>query len=654
MTRRFQRHKVWQAPIEGLNLSDPPELVTLTQATDLVNVYHEGGFLKKALGYAKNTTIALTKGGDTIIIGKIYDFINDAGTSTKVAEGIREGASARRYVLEHDGTDWVSISTTKADLSTFDADEDINFATFGDRLIICNGQDRNTVWTGTGGEAYFLGINPPTNTLVDPGEIAGAIPDATYFYTYTYKSTATGFESNPRAITAGFSVAYTLGGAQRVWASPADTSVTGEDADKWELYRTVAGGAAAGPYFSVGDADVGVAITDNVLDSALGPQLELDHDVAPDCQIPHVWRNRLWLTGDPSNKSTTYYSRVGTAAYFPGVGSPAGDAFGPVNLENVDASDGEVNTGLGDMGNILVMTKERSIHLYVHGGGDKFPKMATIRRHGCLNHRSIVQKDGLWMADQNGIWFFDGQASFKVSTRIDSIFDDMSASGKTKFHAVWYEPLSFYVLFYQRSGSTLTDAAIIIDSRNRRPQADRVGIFKMEPLKCNGSGLVTDDDGEPNVWTGHDEGHGYLFFKPNTYSFDTAAYKAFFKSAIVQLDPNILFRFREAIMTVRTTGSWQVGLDWNLDFGNRVGGSTNVDISAVSMDATWIFAGSSVTWTFAAVGVSWALTTLAIIDATAEIEGESKSIQFTVSNDNANENFDISKMGLRAQVKKVA
>lgn len=645
MTRLNELTAVWRPPLQGLNTDDPVEMLPDLQSPDLVNFIHHEGYMRKVPGFAKSSTTALTIGGDTITIGRIYDFIKADGTQAYVAEGIRTGASAQRYVLKFVSGSW----SATAILSGLDANAEINFATFGNYLIICNGVDNNFMSDGTAAGTFRLGISPPTNTLTAPATAGGSIPDGTYYYAYTYLNNTTGIESNPRV--GALAVTYSGGPFQGTFTAPASTAAAGEGASHWKLYRTVVGGLSTGPFFFVAQGTIAASIVDNLTDTSLGAQIELDHDVAPKCQVPHVWRGRVWLTKETANPSTVYYSRVDKLGYFP---QAVGDAQGARNYENVDLSDGQRMIGIGDLGNMIVFFKERSAHPYLHAGGDSFQQLSTIRTFGASNHRAILQRHGgIWTADFNGIWYFDGQVGLRVSQRIDSIFSAMSDAGKTKFHAAWYEAFKVYVLFYQRSGSTSTDAALVVDTFGVRPRADKVGLFKLEPLKCYGSGMITDSNGKPIIWIGGTAGHSYEFFKDNNNNFDGAAYTAYFKTKHFQADPHWIFRFREFIGTFRASVVTDAVINYVIDFGARAG-STSITLDVIGSSVTWTYLGSSASWTYAAVGVTWSGTTTTVTDKEAEIEGEGKAIQFSLSNNDLDADIRTSKIGMRAQRKKKA
>lgn len=637
--------RTWPAPIQGLNTDNPAELIPELQSPDLINFYHDEGFLRKALGFSKSSTTALTIGGDTITIGRIYNFIKADGTQAYIAEGVRTGSSPQRYVLKFVSGSWSATYI----LNGLNATAEINFATFGNYLIICNGVDDNYMSDGTAAGTFRLGISPPTTGLGAPTQAAGNITNATYFYRYTYLNNTTGIESNP--ITSGLSVLYADGSgfSKGTFTAPTNTSAANEGAGHWKLYRTVAGGLTSGPYFLIATGTIAASIEDNLNDTAIGVQIEIDHDVAPKCQVPHVWRSRLWATKETANPSTAYWSRVDKLAYFPrGIGDP----LGVINFENVDLNDGDRMTGIGDIGNLLCFYKERSCHPYIHSGGDAFQKLGTIRTFGASNHRTIIQRQGgIWSADFNGVWYFDGQAGIRTTMRIDTTFSGMSDAGKVKFHSAWYEPLNAYILFYQRSGSTSTDAAIMVDTFGLRPRADRVGLFKLEPLKCYGSGMLTDSNAKPIIWIGGTAGHSYEMFKTGVFTYDTAAYSAYFDTKNHQLDPHAIYRMREFIGTFRSTTVGDVTLGWNFDFGNDARG-TSFSVTQSGQTVAWTYASAAASWTFGGNPASWIIASSTISDIEAEIEGEGKSIQFTLSNGISAQDMAISKYGFRAQRKR--
>jgi len=641
--------RTWPAPIQGLNTDNPVELIPDSQCPDMLNVYHEEGSLRKSLGFSKSSSVALVLNTVTITIGRIYNFIKADGTQAYVAEAIQTGGTggSQRHVVKFASGSW---STTPI-LSGLNADAEINFATFGNYLIICNGVDNNFMSDGTAAGTFRLGISPPTNALGAPAQAAGAITNATYRYKYTYTNNTTGIESNPT--TASISVAYAdgSGASQGTFTAPANSSAAAEGVSHWTLYRTVAGGAAAGPYFKVTTGTIAANIVDNLADSSLGVQMEMDHDVAPKCQVPHVWYNRLWLTKETANPSTAYWSRVNKLAYFP---QQIGDPLGANNVENMDLSDGDRVTGIGDIGNMICFYKNRSVHPYVNSGGDAFYRVETKRTFGAANHRSIIQRQGgLWSADFNGIWYFDGQAGIRTTLRIDTTFSAMSDAGKAKFHAAWYEMLNVYILFYQRTGSTSTDAAIMVDTFGLRPRADRVGLFKLEPLKAYGSGMLTDSNGKPIVWIGGTVGHSYEMFKTGVFTYDDAAYTAYFKTKHYQIDPHMIYRFREFIGTFKSATGSALTLTWSVDFDRETRGTT-IALTQTGAVATWTFGGSAATWTFGGSPAVWTIASRTINDLEAEIEGEGKAIQFSVANSVSAQDMATSKLGFRAQRKRRA
>lgn len=119
----------------------------------------------------------------------------------------------------------------------------------------------------------------------------------------------------------------------------------------------------------------------------------------PNGKFVIVHKNRLYIAGDPSNPSRIYMSDIGQPESFPGL-----------NFIDIDTNDGDMITGIAELGDSLVIFKERSLYVLRGTGPQNYSLLDSHQAHGTVSHWSIVQiLNRLFYLSRDGVYAFDGK-----------------------------------------------------------------------------------------------------------------------------------------------------------------------------------------------------------------------------------------------------
>ena len=153
--------------------------------------------------------------------------------------------------------------------------------------------------------------------------------------------------------------------------------------DQRLIYRTLAGSENYYLAAIIND-NTTTTYVDNLHDSALGDDMEEDHDVAPLGKYFTWWDDRLWIADDDEN--LVYYSKIKVP-----------DAFDIAN-QLVSARSGEAEdkiTGLHPYKSYLYVFKKNSIKFIVKKDDGTYGIYDCESDHGCRAPWSIVTANGL-------------------------------------------------------------------------------------------------------------------------------------------------------------------------------------------------------------------------------------------------------------------
>lgn len=265
--------------------------------------------------------------------------------------------------------------------------------------------------------------NAVTTITVDSGHTLNS-GDTAYFYDGGTSAYVT------RTITSTTATTIVFAGAVDV----ADNAVISNNL-RIAIYRTVEIGSATDasiqtyslvaeiPNDSIGTSTQ--VYTDQTTDANLGAEFVAPikaHGLPPKGRYSTVFRNQLFISGDPENVNTVYYSDIDSPEYF-----PAGD-----NSFLVDAFEGNKIRGIASLDTAIVVFKERSIQAITGDiASDQFRvDEISYGGIGCVAHHSIQKISGsLFFLSEKGVFAVnlkEGVAA--VGDRIESEFTSPSVT----------------------------------------------------------------------------------------------------------------------------------------------------------------------------------------------------------------------------------
>lgn len=337
-----------------------------------------------------------------------------------------------------------------------------------------------------------------------------------------------------------------------------------------------------------------------------------------------VWKNRLWLTGDPGAPYRVYVSAAGDHNDF----TTANGAF----AVDVNVSDGEIITGISPFFDSLVVYKTNSIHSVVgdsapgSGGANEF-----VIKPISNGVSSVAPRAVLTVGNDQFYFGKDHISSLKttnaygdiltsvVSDKIQPIIETLNVDAMRKAFIVHYRLKNQVWFCFPTGGSSTNNAVYIFDYRTgawmkRQGFSPSCGmIYDNKPLlgTYSGAGLQLHDfggtyEGNPiqAYWTTGWEGFSnYLKTK----------------------------RIRNADVTVKRLGEWSVRVDAAWDYQTFYP-QFNIDTSPVGGSASW---GTAV-WGSA----RWATET-SVQSRTLSQIGMGKALQLKFSNNFADQPFEI-------------
>ena len=143
----------------------------------------------------------------------------------------------------------------------------------------------------------------------------------------------------------------------------------------------------------------------------------------------------------------------------------------------IEGSAGDVVTGLGLVGDAILVTKNYSTHL-LEGNYPPFSVSKLSSVIGCISHDTICSDEkagAIWLAGEQGVAYCNGSSVGILSTRIDDIFSgghalSLNAARFQYAHAVYDTSEKLYYLFCSSSSSSVNDVCLVLDVSREEPQ----------------------------------------------------------------------------------------------------------------------------------------------------------------------------------------
>lgn len=142
-------------------------------------------------------------------------------------------------------------------------------------------------------------------------------------------------------------------------------------------------------------------------------------------------------------------------------------AWSSSDFRDLGKNDGQEITGSKTLGSSWVVFKDRSIWVGSFTGDSDIPFIFDKSRSpvGAVSGYDIEEvENGLIFHSYDGMYFFDGNNSFKISDRIQSTFEDMNANRFKDIVGIYYRRKNRYLGSFTLSGSSTHDRNITWNS----------------------------------------------------------------------------------------------------------------------------------------------------------------------------------------------
>lgn len=363
---------------------------------------------------------------------------------------------------------------------------------FMDHYYMGNGDDDIQIYNGT--TVWDSGYTIPATGVTAAEGAAGVLANETYQYKVTYYY-ADG-ESNSNATAT--SIKPTVNHKVNLSAIP--TGGTGTVSRK--LYRTEGDDVTFKLLTTINDNTTTVYV-DNIPDSGLGADLDIDNFSVAACQYIVNHKSRLWCAGDSDNPSRVYYSKTLHPESFP-----------VTNYWDIGLDDGDEITGITVNLGALVIFKKYSTWVItgdVPTGTTADMILENVNPTiGCVSYWTQVHagNDLLFLTPDLGVHRLhriilaatETMDTEAISNKIDPTIKALNKSYLVDAHARSYNHK--YYLFVADGTAVLPDICLVLDLRKMNPEDESTiawTIYDNYDFSC--SAWIIDDDGE-HLYTG--------------------------------------------------------------------------------------------------------------------------------------------------------
>lgn len=364
-----------------------------------------------------------------------------------------------------------------------------------DRLYLQNGTDPLTYYDGTSIQTFTAISAPTAPTCTRTGGGTGT-------YTFSYKisactaigetETTTAASATLNQATLSATVYMTVGWTAS--ASATGYNIYGRTDGYWRFLKHVEGQATAS-WVDDGTTTESEVFTPPEANSTAGPT----------GKYIAVYKDSLFVFGDPDNPSRLYYSGGGDKINDFSVANGGG-------FIDVSKNDGQMGTGLIVFKNTLICFKEESIYQFEFTSAG-LPQITQVNAAvGCIAPRSIVAvENDIFFASRRGIFTIGNEAGFafdvlrtnELSARVRSIFQSIESEYVGNVAAVYATKanVNLVIFSYTPAGGTTNSEALVYDR-------ERLAWYKWTNIRANCWVNYIDTTGTMRVIYG-DDSSGY-------------------------------------------------------------------------------------------------------------------------------------------------
>lgn len=391
----------------------------------------------------------------------IFNFYKSDGTR-KLLRMV--GTTLQEYT---DATTWTSVSGY-----TYTTGLNMNAVMAYDRLYACNGTDPLTYYDGSSITSFTERSAPTISNVARTGGSAGS-------YTYSYKVTA---------VTA----------SGETTPSTADTETANVDTLTASIYMTISWSAVTGAigYNVYGRKDGSWYFMAYVEGNSSTSYVDNDADTPNEAFTPpeanttggvkgkyiKVYKDSLFIYGDPTNPSRLYYSGGGDKIHDFSIAGGGG-------FIDVSKNDGQIGTGIEVFKNSILIFKEDSIYQFTFTSTG-LPQITQVNPSlGCVAPRSIISvENDVFFMSRRGVFTIGNEAGFafdvlrtnELSAKVRSTVRNIDGAYIQNVAAIYTadSTKNLVIFAYTPSGSTTNSKAIIYDR-------ERLGWYKWTNIQAN-------------------------------------------------------------------------------------------------------------------------------------------------------------------------
>lgn len=364
-----------------------------------------------------------------------------------------------------------------------------------DRLYLVNGTDPLTYYDGST-ITSFTEIDAPTISSVTRTGTEGT-------FTFSYKLTAVTNvgETDPSA-----AVSQTLNQAELddsnymtiAWSAVTDAigyNLYGRKDGDWTFITYLEGNSTTS-YVDKGSVTPSTVFTPPEGNSTAGPKgIDIE-----------MYKDSLFLLGDPSNPSRLYYSGGGDKINDFTIGGGGG-------FIDISKNDGQKGTGIKPFKNSLLVFKEDSTYQFSFTT-EGLPQVVQVSPSvGCISTRSIVAvENDVFFASRRGVFTIGNEAGFafdvlrtnELSSRVRSVYKTIDAQYLNRISAIYTSDgnKNLVIFAYTPSGSTTNSKALVYDR-------ERLAWYKWSNIQANCWAEYRAADGQTHYLYG-DDASGYV------------------------------------------------------------------------------------------------------------------------------------------------
>lgn len=406
-----------------------------------------------------------------------------------------------KQLIRFSGTKLQKYNTTTSDWDdisgkTYTSDAIMEGITAYDELYLVNGEDRLTKYDGTDIETYTEISAPGTPTVTRTAGSAGS-------YTFSYKITAVTSvgETTPSAAGEQTLDQDSLDDSNYMtvtWSAVTNAigyNVYGRKDGRWYFLKYLDGNAST-EFVDKGALDPSTIFTPPEGNSTGGP---LGRYIA-------LYKDTLFILGDPNNPSRLYYSG-------------GGDKIDDFTLESgggfidISKNDGQLGTGIRVFKDSLLVFKEDSLYKFDFSTSG-LPQVEQVNPSiGCIAPRSIVAvENDIFFMSRFGVYTVGNEAGFafdvlrtnELSSKVRPTISDIDGEYIDNVCAVYAKKQNYnLVIFaYTPSGSTTNSKAIVYDR-------ERLSWYKWDNINANCWATYIDSSGDVRILYG-DDSSGYV------------------------------------------------------------------------------------------------------------------------------------------------